>query len=383
MRAQHAVEYAVVRTRDVLDPANDDLAKAGAESEPARRCVVTDRTVERLYGDRLRAYFQARGIEARLVVLDSGEENKNIGAVMHVVEAFDALGLLRRQEPVVGVGGGVLTDIVGFACSTYRRGLPYVKVPTTLIGQVDAGIGAKTGVDHRGHKNRLGSYFPARAVLLDPAFLATLPERHIANGLAEILKLALVRDRRLFELLEQHGPRLLRERFQDLNPAAAGVADEVLQRAIGGMLAELEPNLWEDELERAVDYGHSISPALEMSVLPELLHGEAVAVDMALTTVVSCDRGLTSAADRDRVLEVLSALKLPATHPACRPELLDAALADTVRHRDGRQRIPLTTGVGTVRFADDVTRDELRAAAEFLWNRGGEPHEEGSRWPMN
>jgi hypothetical protein len=115
MRAQQAVEYEVVLTRDLLDPANDALAHTGAAFpgvSPKRCCVVTEATVEELYGDRLRAYFLARGIEARWLVLDPGEEHKNIESVLRVVDTFDAYGLLRRQEPVVAVGGGVLTDIV-------------------------------------------------------------------------------------------------------------------------------------------------------------------------------------------------------------------------------------------------------------------------------
>ncbi|MFE9680334.1 sedoheptulose 7-phosphate cyclase [Streptomyces sp. NPDC006285] len=373
VRAEQAVEYDVVLTSDLLDPANDTLAHAGTDpvlAPPARRCVVTERTVQRLYGDRLSAYFLAHGIDVRWLVLDPGEQNKTVEAVLRVVDTLDSHGIPRRREPVVAVGGGVLTDIVGFACSTYRRGLPHVRVPTTLIGLVDAGIGAKTGVNHGGSKNRLGSYFPPRCTLVDPAFLATLPPRHLSNGLAEILKIALVLDRPLFDLLETHGPLLRAERFQGASPQGAYAADETLRRAIGGMLAELEPNLWEDRLERAVDYGHSFSPVLEMRVLPALLHGEAVALDMALTTVIACDRGLLTTGQRDRVLAVAEALGLPVTHDACRPDLLEQALADTVRHRDGRQRLPLPTDIGSVRFVNDLTGDEVRSAAAFLRERG-------------
>jgi len=378
MRAQQSVEYEIVLTRDVLDPANDVLARAGGAfpGESLKRCcVVTETTVEELYGDRLRAYFLAHGVETRWLVLDPGEEHKSIDSALRVVDAFDAYGLLRRQEPVVAVGGGVLTDIVGFACSTYRRGLPHIKVPTTLIGLVDASIGAKTGVNHRDRKNRIGSYFPPRRALLDPAFLATLPDRQISNGLAEILKIALVLDGPLFALLEAHGPLLRGERLQGLTPSGASAADEVLRRAIGGMLAELEPNLWEERLERHVDYGHSFSPALEMragSAEPGLLHGEAVAIDMALTTVISCERAMLTVAERDRVLTVMSALGLPLTHPVCEAGLLESAMSDIVRHRDGRQRLPLATGIGSAVFVDDITRDEVRAAAAFLRIHGNE-----------
>ncbi|WP_449484854.1 sedoheptulose 7-phosphate cyclase [Streptomyces avidinii] len=366
MRAQQCVEYEVNLCHGVFDPGNDTLARAGAPVPSGRRCVVTDSTVNRLYGDRMRAYFEAQGIDVRWLVLDPGEENKGIDSVRRLVDAFDEFGLLRRQEPVIAVGGGVVTDIVGFACSLYRRGLPHIKVPTTLIGLVDAAVGAKTGVNHGGHKNRIGTYFPPRCTLLDTTFLATLPDRQISNGMAEILKIALVLDSRLFELLETHGLLLCDERFQGLTSAGAEAADEVLRRAIGGMLAELEPNLWEERLDRLVDYGHTFSPVLEMGALPALLHGEAVAIDMALTTVVSWQRGLLSPVDRDRVLMVMTALALPLGHPAWRADLAERALADAVRHRDGRQRVPLATGIGSALFFDDLTAAEVRAAESFL-----------------
>jgi 3-dehydroquinate synthase len=226
----------------------------------------------------------------------------------------------------------------------------------------------KTGVNSGSHKNRLGTYHAASTTLLDPAFLATLDDRHVSNGLAEILKIALVLDQRLFELLERDAERLVRHRMRE-EPGSS--ATEVLARAVHGMLAELQPNLWEHGLERVVDYGHSFSPTIEMRSFapgsgPALLHGEAVCVDMALTTVLAWRRGLIGVRQRDRVLSVMRRLRLPVTHPLCRPDVLADALADTVRHRDGAQRLPLPLGIGDACFVNDVTGGELERAAEFL-----------------
>ncbi|MEO7195933.1 MAG: sedoheptulose 7-phosphate cyclase [Pseudonocardiaceae bacterium] len=370
VRARQAVEYEVVLTTGLLDPANDALAVSGSQEAVTRRLVVIDQRVHELYGDRFRDYFRARSVDTHWLVLDACEQNKTLDAVLGVVDALVAHRVLRRSEPVIAVGGGVLTDIVGMACGMYRRGIPYVKVPTTLIGLVDAGIGAKTGVNHGSHKNRLGSYFPARSTLLDRAFLATLDDRHLSNGLAEILKIALVRDPPLFDLLEWHGALLRGERMQGLTFDGEHAAAEVVARAVGGMLAELEPNLWEHDLERLVDYGHTFSPALEMRALPVLLHGEAVAIDMALTTVIACRRGMLGPADRDRVLAVVTALGLPLTHLVCLSDVLCDALADAVLHRDGRQRLPLPTGIGSACFVDDLTHEEIRGAVHELRERG-------------
>ncbi|GAA2716798.1 MULTISPECIES: sedoheptulose 7-phosphate cyclase [Streptomyces] len=357
------VRYEVGFAPGVLDPANPALARAGAPAggpAPARRLLVVESTVDALYGERIRAYCAARGLDHAVHVLPAHERLKTMDAVFSVVEAMDRFGVSRRSEPVAAVGGGVLMDVVGLACSLYRRSTPYVRVPTTLIGLVDAGVGAKTGVNFGSYKNRLGSYHPAAQTLLDPAFLRTLDRRHVSNGAAEILKMALIKDGALFRLLERYGAVLIAGRFQ------GGAAREVLSRAVHGMLQELQGNLWEHDLERIVDYGHSFSPTLEMRALPELLHGEAVCLDMALTTVIAERRGLVRPLERRRVLATMRELGLPVWHRLCTPEVLGEALADTVRHRDGSQRLPLPLGIGRAVFVDDVTPDETAAAARVL-----------------
>jgi 3-dehydroquinate synthetase len=365
------VRYDVVVMPNLLDPANPALAEAGTHADTdrsatPRRFVVVDANVHSIYGDRLREYFTQRGIVYHLCVLRACESTKNLDSVRRIFGELDAFGIDRRREPIIAVGGGVLLDMVGLASSLYRRKTPYVRVPTTLIGLVDAGIGAKTGVNFGAHKNRVGTYEPPVAALLDRSFIVTQSSRELSNGLAEILKIALVKDSVLFDLLESYGTRLLDERLQGLTPAGESAAREVLRRAVQGMLEELQPNLWEQELERLVDYGHSFSPALEMAALPSLLHGEAVTVDMALTTLISFNRGLVTAAERDRVLAVMRELRLPIWHPACEPDLLYRALAETTRHRNGSQRLPLPSGIGSAKFVNDLGLDEVTDAALAL-----------------
>lgn len=247
------------------------------------------------------------------------------------------------------------------AASLYRRSTPYIRVPTTLMGIVDAGIGAKTGVNYSTHKNRLGAYFPPEAVFLDRTFLTTLEPRELCNGLAEILKIALVKDQRLFELLEEHGDRLIEERLQ-----VSQAAEEVLRRSIHGMLEELQPNLWEEQLERLVDFGHTFSPTLEMRALPSLLHGEAVTIDMALSTALSLVRGLITEVEANRILATMRTLRLPTDHELCSPELMWQAVEEAVDHRDGLQRIPLPVSIGAVTFVNDVQQAEMSDAAAVL-----------------
>lgn len=362
------VHYQVRVVNGVFDPHNRALLDAGTTQRTGtiRRLVVIDAAVDRLYGVQLRHYLQHHGVKHQLISLPISETEKTMDSVFTVVKGINEFGISRRHEPIIAIGGGVLMDIVGLAASLYRRSTPYVRVPTTLIGLVDAGVGAKTGVNHSSHKNRLGTYFPARDTLLDRGFLKTVDTRNIVNGLAEILKIALIKDKALFELLERYGPTLIEERLQGRTPESNQAATQVIERAITGMLEELEMNLWEHKLERVVDYGHSFSPTIEMLALPELLHGEAVNIDMALTTRISVQRGLITSEEGSRIFALMRKLELPVYHRTCEPAVLVEALADTVRHRDGLQRLPLAMGIGSACFVNDVQPDEMTAAANAL-----------------
>lgn len=373
VEAVQQVRYHVIRSQGLFDLDNTTLVDGCADARMApgdRRLVVVDSTVDMLHGDRVRAWFDAHGVDVSVLTLRADEEVKQWSSVATVIDAMNAFGIDRRREPVLAIGGGVLTDIVGLAASLYRRGTPYVRIPTTLIGLVDAGVGVKTGVNYAAGKNRVGTYAAARATFLDRSWLATLDHRHVSNGLAEVLKVALMKSAELFELLECRGSALLEDRLLGSTPELDAAAATVVAEAIHLMLEELQPNLWESTLERCVDYGHTFSPVIEMRALPSLLHGEAVAIDMALTTVLGELRGYVSLEQSARVLAVMRRLGLPIWDDVlAEPGVLATALHDTVRHRDGQQRLPLPVGIGGHRFVNDVTDAELQRALELLHSR--------------
>ncbi|MEU5891947.1 sedoheptulose 7-phosphate cyclase [Streptomyces sp. NPDC047461] len=370
VEAVKQVRYHVVEASGLFDTDSTLLLTGCADAalRPGdRRLVVIDSTVQDLHGERITRYFDHHGIAVTLLPVRADESVKRWSLVTDVVDAMNDFGIDRRREPVIAIGGGVLLDVVGLAASLYRRGTPYIRIPTTLVGLVDAGVGVKTGVNYGQGKNRLGTYAPAVATFVDRSFLSTLDARHLSNGLAEILKVALIKSAELFDLLEDFGPLLIEDRFQGSTPTLETAARRVVSEAIHLMLEELQPNLWEQCLERCVDYGHTFSPTIEMEALPELLHGEAVAVDMALTTVMGRMRGDVTEHQSQRVLALMDQLGLPLwTEVLARPGILDGALADTVRHRDGQQRLPLPVGIGHHRFVNDVTPEELDTALKEL-----------------
>lgn len=378
--------YRVRECPGVLDPASDaliyghisdDATLTRAKSRVLKRVVVVDEEVHALYGEEIEAYFAAHNVQMRLLVLPTTEENKNMDMVLEIAEAIHDLGIDRRIDPVIAIGGGVCMDIVGFAASIYRRRTPYIRVPTTLMGYVDASVGAKSGVNFAGKKNKLGAYLPPALTLLDPAFLHSLPSRQLANGAAEIVKMALVKDPELLELLAKHGPELIANKFQP--PETAGSPDSpdgiaarsapgrVLHLAIQTMLEELAPNLWEDSLERLVDFGHVFSMELEMEMLHEekLFHGEAVAIDMAFCSVLSHVRGHLEMPTLQLILDTMRGLELPVYHPALDSEMTAFALYERIKFSSG-QKIPLPTGFGVARIFEDITQEQMDEALT-LW----------------
>ena len=177
------------------------------------RCLmVLDETVDELYGDYIEEYFTQHGIELTSSRCGSPRPTRAWRLLERIVDAFGEFGLM-RTEPVLVVGGGLTTDVTGFACSAYRRETNYIRVPTTLIGLIDASVAIKVAVNHRHLKNRLGAYHPSQKVILDFSFLSTLPTAHVRNGMAELIKIAVVGNRRVFDLLDARGEELLHTGF--------------------------------------------------------------------------------------------------------------------------------------------------------------------------
>lgn len=344
-----------------------DILKYGSIGPGARRLVIVDDhplLVNAFLKD-IEKYFNHHNIDAQFEYIFCGEDSKNLDMTLQIIDAFERFHVARRSEPIIAIGGGVLMDVVGFAASIYRRGIPYIKVPTTLIGIVDASVGAKTGINYKIRRNRLGTYYPPLASYLDTTFLTTLEKKHISSGLGEILKMAVVKDSRLFDILEQHGKDLYDTNFNHM------VSSEVIARSITGMVEELEPNLWEKNLKRLVDFGHSFSPLIEMKSIheglrcgPPLDHGEAVTLDVLYSCIISNMRNGLSHNDVLRIFRVAKSMYLPTIHPLFMDsEVLIEALNDTKKHRDNSQNLPIPVRIGESTFLNTLSDDEIKTAA--------------------
>lgn len=362
------VSFFVQFSENLFDPKNGDILEIGGKGVGARRFLVVDENVQKIYGEKIEKYFKKNKITFALCKIYAHETKKDVDTAFAILKAMEDFKLQRTEEPVIVIGGGVLLDIAGLAATLYRRGVPYIRVPTTLLSLVDASVGVKTGVNHFGRRNRIGSYYAPVGAYLDRTFLTTLSEKELSNASGEILKMAVIKDKKLFELLEKHGSRLIKEKFQK---SLEGL--EIMHRAIHGMVEELAPNLYETEMKRLVNFGHTWSPLIEMVALPELSHGEAVALDVLFSCVLSNQRGLLSDKDMARVFKVAKDLGLPTFNPLLTDmALMEEALADTVRHR-GSQKLPIPLSIGRAEFYNDITAEEVKKASNAVKKMSHDP----------
>jgi 3-dehydroquinate synthase len=233
-----------------------------------------------------------------------------------------------------------------------------------MIGLVDASVAIKVAVNHKKLKNRLGAYHASKKVILDFSFLRTLPEAQVRNGMAELVKIAVVSHQEVFELLEKYGKDLLETRFGYLDGSEeiCEIGRKLTYKAIKKMLELEAPNLHELDLDRVIAYGHTWSPTFELAPEIPLYHGHSVNIDMALSATLAAMRGYISDQQRDRILTTMSSIGLALDNPVLDIDLLWQANEAITQTRDGLLRAAAPKPIGTCFFVNDLTKDELEEA---------------------
>jgi 3-dehydroquinate synthase len=339
------------------------IAEAGPLIRPLTRgrqaVVVTDANVARLHLDPLERSLAEAGIAHRRIVLPAGEETKSFGHFARLCE--DILGGgIDRGTMLVALGGGVIGDLAGFAAATLLRGIDFVQVPTTLLAQVDSSVGGKTAIDSRHGKNLVGAFHQPRLVLADTDALATLPERELRAGYAEIVKYGAIRDAAFFAWLEAKGAALL--------AGDAAARDEAIATSCRAKAAIVAADEREGGERALLNFGHTFGHALEAETGfgSALLHGEAVAIGMCLAADLSARLGLCPAADAARLRRHLAASGLPVAIPA--PNGRRPAAAALLAHmrkdkkaRDGSITLILCRGIGKAFATGEVAEETLLA----------------------
>ena len=354
--------YEVLVGPGLVDQAGERMA--GFLKRP-RTAVVSDETVWALHGARLTAALARAGITALPIVLPPGEQTKSFAGLDDLTDRLLALEL-DRGDVITAFGGGVVGDLAGFAAAIFKRGVDFIQIPTTLLAQVDSSVGGKTAIDTPRGKNLVGAFHQPRLVLADLDVLATLSEREMRAGYAEVIKYGFLGDFGFFEWLETKGAEVLAREPQALSRAVARSVE---------MKAEI---VAEDETEQGrralLNLGHTFGHALESETGfgEALLHGEAVAAGIALAFRFSASQGLCSRQEAVRAGAAIAAVGLPATlaDVSAKPFEADRLLSHMGQDKKaegGRLTFILARGLGDAFVAKDVDAGAVR---KFLIEEG-------------
>ncbi len=355
--------YAVHFTTDLFDPENPtfrEVVTARAERRPARVLFVVEQEVEhhRPVRAAIEAYFRrhadALALAGAPLLLPGGERVKNDSAHVETIRrAVNDTGLDRHSYLAV-IGGGALLDVGGFAAATAHRGIRLLRIPTTTLSQNDSGVGVKNGINAFGKKNFTGTFAPAWAVLNDLRFLETLPEREWRAGIAEAVKVALIKDAAFFEFIEGIAPALA---ARDL-PAMGQLIHRCAQMHVAHICQGGDP--FEMGSSRPLDFGHWSAHKLEQLTHYRLRHGEAVAIGLALDATYSHLQGWLSADDCHRVTDVLAAVGFALYDPALASPAVFDGLREFREHLGGELTIQMLHGIGEGFNVHEIDEEVMR-----------------------
>jgi 3-dehydroquinate synthase/shikimate kinase/3-dehydroquinate synthase len=316
--------------------------------------IVTDSELGLLYSKPVLSLLHNAGLVPYIFKVPAGEISKSLQSWQLILDWL-VEQKAEKIEPIIALGGGVIGDLAGFVAATYHRGIPLVHLPTSLLAQVDSAVGGKTGINHPSGKNLIGAFYQAGLVIVDPAFLLTLPERVYLEGWAEIVKYGMILDADLFKLIEDH--------ISLLHARDATLLTQIITRCIELKMDVVRRDERDGGLRNILNYGHTFGHALEVSTdYGTWLHGEAVSIGMEVAAHIAVARGILSKEQALRQHEVLRALRLPLRCPGVNVNaVLDNMLRDK-KIRAGQMRWILPIRIGHAEIYDDVPLTMIQEA---------------------
>lgn len=334
----------------LLEQAGEWLREAGFQG---KLVVITDLTVRGLHSQAIEEGLAKAGFEVLVLELPPGEEQKSLESAGRLYQELTDF-YAERNTPVVALGGGVIGDLTGFVAATYLRGVPLVQAPTTLLAQVDSSIGGKVAVNHGRLKNKIGAFYQPKLVISDISTLKTLPAGELSDGLAEVIKYGVIRDKELFAYIEKNLDRIKSfddEALETIVFASARIKAEVVEKD------ERDFNL-----RQILNYGHTLGHALETVSSYKVRHGEAVAIGMVAAARISNMKGFLDSIEVQRIRELIARAGLPVKNPGYRIEKLVEAMRHDKKVSQGRIRFVLPRAIGEVFVTDEVSPSVVEQA---------------------
>jgi 3-dehydroquinate synthase len=295
--------------------------------------------------------------ELHLFQVPDGEEGKSTSTLTNLWNWLGAAGFT-RSDLVIGVGGGAITDLAGFAAASWLRGLDWVAVPTSLAGMVDASVGGKTGINSDYGKNLIGAFHSPIAVVIDPSWLTTLSDRDLSAGMAEVIKCGFIADPQILNLCAGKDVSTLRSEI--------GLLEELISRSVAVKASVVSEDFKESFAREALNYGHTLGHAIEKFAKYQLRHGEAVSIGLVYAAELAHARNLITADELAQHRTVLSSFGLPITYQRDAWQKLAPLLALDKKSRGNTIRFVSLQGIGKTTRLEDLTSAELDAAYERI-----------------
>lgn len=354
LRKEAGSSYEIVIGSFMLDWIADDLKSNPIANSYA---IITDSIVEKAYGKKLLKKLQNNGIHAHLISFPAGENSKSRKTKEKIEDKM--LGLdLGRDCCIIALGGGVVGDLAGFVAATYQRGIPYIQVPTTLLAMADSSIGGKVAVDTLHAKNSIGAFYQPKKVVIDLNFLKTLPKRELANGLAEVIKHALIKDGNFFHFLEKNISRILECDLEALKYA--------IRRCCEIKSSVVADDEKEKGLRKILNYGHTIGHAAESALNYKMSHGEAIAIGMCYAAKLSAKKGFLDEGSVIRQNNLIAHAGLPhrLSHHNIKPKMILERIKYDKKIIDGRINFILLNSIGNAFISDEVSLEDIKNIIE-------------------
>lgn len=327
---------------------------------PRRVFLITDSAVGGLYAEPLQQTLRQAGFAPQVFTIPAGESSKSLAWFAQIMDWLVSQRA-EQQEAIIALGGGVVGDLAGFVAASYRRGVPLVQVPTTLLAQVDSAIGGKTGINHSQGKNLIGAFYQPCLTLVDPACLLTLPERVYREGWGEIIKYGLALDAELFEQLERSG---------SITPTESAALSKIIARCIRLKMQIVQEDEHDQGQRALLNYGHTFGHALEaITEYNTWLHGEAVSIGMEVAAQLAIAQGILTPKEAARQRTVLSAFGLPVTCADIGIDTALAAMQQDKKVRNGRMRWVLSDRIGHATVYSDIPLSAVQEAIETVIQR--------------
>lgn len=321
--------------------------------------VVTDENVGPLYAQTVTQSLNNNGVQTHTITIPAGEATKRREVVESLYDKLFDLSI-ERSDAIVALGGGVVGDLAGFVAATFKRGVHYVQLPTSLLAMVDSSVGGKTGINHPRGKNMIGAFYQPKMVFADIAVLKTLPRRELGCGLAETVKHAVIRDGEFFEHLKNHADQIM-----NLEPE---LMTDLVVRNCRIKAAVVSADEFESGLRGILNLGHTIGHTIETVCADrDVHHGEAVSLGMVAAARLAAERGLLKAETIERITSLLNKLNLPTSVNEELPvDKLYEAMKQDKKVKAGKIRFVLPTSLGSCAFVDDISEDDIKNAIKEL-----------------